>query len=53
MLAVDIKYYENLSKFKKISDIIDLSGSLETKGKKDKSKINIFLKNLKKTTDKN
>ena len=53
MLAGDIKYYENLAKFKKISDIIDLSGSLETKGKKDKSKINIFLKNLKKVNDKN
>ena len=48
MLAGDIKYNDNLENFKKITDIIDLSGSLETKNKKDLKKINIFLKNLKK-----
>ena len=32
-----------LEKFTKIADIIDISGSLETKGKKDISKINILL----------
>ena len=53
MIAGNIKYNEKLDKYSKIADIIDLSGSLETSGKKDVSKINIFLKNLKKTNDKN
>ena len=39
MLAGNIKYNEKLDKYKKITDIIDLSGSLETNGKKDISKI--------------
>ena len=43
MLAGNIKYNEALEKFTKIADIIDISGSLETKGKKDISKINILL----------
>ena len=43
MLAGNIKYNEALEKFSKIADIIDVSGSLETKGKKDISKINILL----------
>ena len=43
MLAGNIKYNEALEKFSKIADIIDISGSLETKGKKDISKINILL----------
>ena len=46
MLAGNIKYNDNLEKFKKISDIIDLSGSLETQGEKDNKKINKFLKNI-------
>ena len=45
MLAGNIKYNEALEKFSKIADIIDISGSLETKGKKDISKINILLNN--------
>ena len=53
MIAGNIKYNEKLDKYSKIADIIDLSGSLETSGKKDVSKIDIFLKNLKKTNDKN
>ncbi len=48
MLAGNIQYDDKLEKYKKITDIIDLSGSLETKGEKDVSKINIFLNNLKK-----
>ena len=52
MLARNILYNENLDKFRKITDIIDISGSLETNGKKDLKKINIFLKNLKKINDK-
>jgi len=53
MIAGDIKYNDNLDKFIKITDIIDLSGSLETSDKKDLTKINKFLKNLKKINDKN
>ncbi len=53
MIAGDIKYNDNLDKYVKITDIVDLSGSLETSGKKDLKKINIFLKNLKKINDKN
>ncbi len=53
MLAGDIKYNENLEKFKRITDIIDLSGSLETNGKKDFNKINIFLKKLRMINVKN
>ncbi len=45
MLAGNIKYNDALEKFSKIADIIDISGSLETKGKKDISKINTLLNN--------
>ena len=48
MIAGNILYNEKLDKFKKIADIIDISGSLETSGHKDMSKINIFLNNVKK-----
>jgi len=48
MLAGNIKFNDKLDKFSKITDIIDISGSLETSGKKDISKIDIFLKNIKK-----
>ena len=34
MIAGYILYNENLDKFKKIADIVDISGSLETNGKK-------------------
>ena len=53
MLAGNIKYNEKLDNYVKITDIIDLSGSLETSGKKDLNKINTFLVNLKKLNDKN
>ena len=46
MLAGNIKYNENLEKFKYISDIIDISGSLESQGEKDNKKINNFLNNI-------
>ena len=52
MIAGNILYNENLDKFLKIADIVDISGSLETNGKKDLKKINIFLNNLKKLNDK-
>ena len=48
MLAGNIQYNDNLDKLKKITDIIDISGSLETCEQKDISKINIFLNNLNK-----
>ena len=53
MLAGNIKYNEKLDKYKKITDIIDLSGSLETSDEKDLVKVNIFLKNISKLNDKN
>ena len=51
MLAGNIQYDDKLDKYIKISDIIDISGSLETLGEKDISKINIFLNNIKKIND--
>ena len=47
MIAGDIKYDDNLDNFKKIANIIDLSGSLETEDNKDLKNIDIFLNNLK------
>jgi len=52
MLAGNIKYNQNLANFEKISDIIDISGSLETRKKKDVKKINVFLKNIYKVNKK-
>ena len=46
MIAGNIQIDDNLENFKKIADIIDISGGLETSGAKDKSKINIFLKKI-------
>ena len=46
MLAGNIQYNDKLDKYSKMSDIIDISGSLETKGEKDISKINIFLREI-------
>ena len=46
MLAGNIKYNDNLENFKEITDIIDISGGLETSGLKDISKIEIFLKKI-------
>jgi len=47
MLAGNIHIEDNLKNYKKIADIIDISGGLETSGLKDISKINIFLKKIK------
>ena len=46
MLAGDIKFDDNLRKYKKIANYLDLSGGLETSGLKDISKIEVFLNNL-------
>ncbi len=48
MLAGNIQFNDKLDKYSKIADIIDISGSLETSGKKDISKINFFLENINK-----
>ena len=53
MLAGNIQINDELENYKKIADIIDISGGLETDGLKDISKIEIFLnkiKNLKNET---
>jgi len=47
MIAGNIQVNDNLENYKKIADIIDISGGLETSGVKDKSKINIFLNKVK------
>ena len=43
MIAGNIQINDDLENYKKIADIIDISGGLETSGVKDKSKIDIFL----------
>ena len=48
MLAGNIQINDNLENFKKIADIIDISGGVETSGLKDISKIEIFLQKYKK-----
>ena len=46
MIAGNIQVNDNLENYKKIADIIDISGGLETSGVKDKSKIDIFLNKI-------
>ena len=46
MIAGNIQVNDNLDNYKKLADIIDISGGLETSGIKDKSKINIFLNKI-------
>ena len=46
MLAGNIQINDNLEKYKKIVDIIDISGGLESAGLKDISKIEIFLNKI-------
>ncbi len=47
MVAGNIQFNDNLENYKKIADIIDISGGLETAGLKDVSKIEIFLNKIK------
>ena len=47
MVAGNIQIDDDLENYKKIADIIDISGGLETGGLKDISKIEIFLNNVK------
>ena len=51
MLAGNIQIVDNLESYKKIADIIDISGGLEISGLKDISKINIFLDKIKQIND--
>jgi phosphoribosylanthranilate isomerase len=53
MLAGNIQYDDKLDKYSKITDIIDVSGSLETSGEKDILKIKIFLENIRKIKNEN
>ena len=50
MLAGNIQIDDNLENYKKIVDILDISGGLETSGLKDISKINTFLNKIKNET---
>jgi phosphoribosylanthranilate isomerase len=52
MLAGNIQIDDELENYKKIADIIDISGGVETSGMKDISKIEIFLNKIKKINDK-
>ena len=47
MIAGNIQINENLKNLRKIADIIDISGGLETSGLKDISKIETFLNKIK------
>ena len=51
MLAGNIQINDDLEKYRKIADIIDISGGLETFGLKDISEIEIFLNKLKNLND--
>ena len=51
MIAGNIQVNDNLDNYKKIADIIDISGGLETSGIKDKSKIDIFLNKVEQIKD--
>ena len=53
MIAGNIQVDDNLENYKKIADIIDISGGLETSGLKDKSKIDIFLNKVKQIHNEN
>ena len=48
MIAGNIQFDDDLENLKKIADIIDISGGVETSGLKDISKIEIFLNKIKK-----
>ena len=47
MIAGNIQINDDLENYRKIADIIDISGGVETSGIKDKSKIDIFLNKIK------
>jgi phosphoribosylanthranilate isomerase len=51
MLAGNIQIEDKFENYKKIADIIDISGGLETSGLKDILKIDFFLKKIKQIND--
>ena len=51
MLAGNIQINDELENYKKIADIIDISGGVETSGIKDISKIEIFLNKINKVNN--
>ena len=53
MLAGDIQINDDLEKYKKLADIIDISGGLESFGLKDISKIEIFLNKMQNLNNEN
>ncbi len=53
MIAGNIQFDDDIDKFKKICNYIDISGGIESSGVKDISKIDIFLNKVKKVNDKN
>ena len=53
MLAGNIQVNDELENYKKIADIIDISGGLETDGIKDISKIEAFLNKIKDLNNEN
>ena len=53
MIAGNINFDDNLEYYNKIADIIDISGSLETSGFKDISKIEVFLNKIKSLKNEN
>ena len=53
MVAGNIQFDDDIDKFKKICNYIDISGGIESSGVKDISKIDIFLNKVKKANDKN
>ena len=53
MIAGNIQFNDDIEKFKKICNYIDISGGVESSGIKDISKIDIFLNKVKKVNDEN
>jgi len=53
MVAGNIKFDDDLKKYEKIANYLDLSGGLETSGLKDTSKIDFFLNKLNKLKNEN
>ena len=53
MLAVNILINDDLESYKKIADIIDISGGVETSGLKDILKLEKFLKKIKQLKNEN
>jgi len=53
MVAGNIQFDDDIDKFKKICNYVDISGGIESSGIKDISKIDIFLNKVKKANDEN